>query len=99
MSGTQTERAKFASDEWRLELRALANELIFRRRINGHSVVVYYGDECHWYVFSPVGTPEANIDIEAKGESNCLIQALNAAETAARAIDRTEAAGEEGVKR
>lgn len=72
---------KLEADEvaWQVEQRP--EDLMFRRRINGRSVVVYYQEDCHWYVFRPPGNP---VGFDAKGNSACLIEALKAAEEAAQ---------------
>lgn len=63
---------------WQVEQRP--EDLMFRRRTNGRSVVVYYREDCDWYVFCPPGQP---VGFEAKGNTACLIEALRAAEAAA----------------
>ncbi len=74
---------KLYADEvaWQVEQRP--EDLMFRRRINGRSVVVYYQEDCHWYVFCPPGPP---VGFEAKGNTACLIEALKEAEEAAKSL-------------
>jgi hypothetical protein len=70
-------------DSWQVEQGT--TKLLFRRQINGRSVVVYYHyqEDCHWYVFLPPGNP---VGFDAKGNSACLIEALKAAEEAAQSL-------------
>lgn len=68
-------------DTWQVEQGTA--ELLFRRQINGRSVVVYYQEDCNWFVFRPPGNP---VGFDAKGNSACLIEALKAAEEAAKSL-------------
>jgi hypothetical protein len=73
--------SEIKQDSWQVE--QAPEELLFRRQINGRSVVVYYRDDCHWYVFRPPGNP---VGFDAKGNAACLIEALKAAEEAAQSL-------------